>query len=236
MRATGRSKSARRLADRAVRPARRLLERLRYRGSRAFWEDRYRTGGTSGPGSYGEFATFKAEVLNRFIATHQIRSVIEFGCGDGNQVSLGEYPPYIGLDVSPSAIERCRKRFAQDPSKEFFTYPSGAVTIGTPPFLCDLALSLDVIYHLTEEEVFERHMTDVFTAAHRFVALYTSDTDQLPGLMGAPHIRHRPVRRFVAERFPHWKVEEVVENRFPWNGDPRTSSWADFTFYSRVDR
>ena len=75
-------------------------------GSAAYWESRYAKGGSSGVGSYGRFAEFKAEVLNRFVATHSVQSVIEFGCGDGNQLALASYPWYLGYDVSATAVAR----------------------------------------------------------------------------------------------------------------------------------
>ena len=34
---------------------------MRFPGTRAYWEKRYRAGGSSGPGSYGRLAHFKAE-------------------------------------------------------------------------------------------------------------------------------------------------------------------------------
>lgn len=57
-------------------------------GSAAYWEKRYERGGTSGPGSCGRLAQFKAEVVNRFVAEHDVQSVVEFGCGDGGVVSF----------------------------------------------------------------------------------------------------------------------------------------------------
>jgi hypothetical protein len=50
-----------------------------------YWEERYSQGGNSGSGSYAKFAEFKAEVLNDLVQQNAIRSVIELGCGDGNQ-------------------------------------------------------------------------------------------------------------------------------------------------------
>jgi hypothetical protein len=61
-------------------------------GSADYWERRYAEGGDSGHGSYGRFAEFKAEVLNRFVAEQRIESIVEFGCGDGNQLTLASYP------------------------------------------------------------------------------------------------------------------------------------------------
>src|ERR1041385_8036217 len=89
-------------------------DRVRFRqkgGSAQYWEARYREGGNSGDGSYGRLASFKAQVLNDFVARNQIRSVVEFGCGDGNQLSLAQYPKYLGLDVSPTAVLNCAARF-----------------------------------------------------------------------------------------------------------------------------
>ena len=85
----------------------RKYSRRVFPGSQPYWERRYARGGDSGAGSYGRLAIFKAEFVNSFVRDHGIRSVIEFGCGDGNQLSLAEYPSYFGLDVSRSAVEAC---------------------------------------------------------------------------------------------------------------------------------
>src|SRR5690606_8385419 len=84
---------------------------LQFTGSEAYWRKRYEKGGHSGPGSYDKLAEYKAETLNRFVADHQITDVIEFGCGDGNQLRLAQYPRYIGYDISPIALARCRELF-----------------------------------------------------------------------------------------------------------------------------
>ena len=90
-----------------------------FAGSKSYWESRYASGGDSGVGSYSRFAEFKAEVLNSFVAEHALQSVIEFGCGDGNQLGLAKYPKYLGLDVSDTAVAQCRKLFAADRTKTF---------------------------------------------------------------------------------------------------------------------
>src|ERR1700744_3995435 len=77
--------------------------------SSSYWESRYASGGNSGVGSYAQFARFKADVLNTFVAEHKVQSVIEFGCGDGNQLKLAAYPKYLGLDVSETIVAKCRK-------------------------------------------------------------------------------------------------------------------------------
>src|ERR1700757_3968895 len=99
-----------------------LRQRIGFRGSAQYWERNYARGGTSGPGSYGALAEGKAAFLNAFVHERAVGSVIEFGCGDGHQVSLAHYPRYVGLDVSRSAIALCKRRFADDRAKSFFLY------------------------------------------------------------------------------------------------------------------
>jgi hypothetical protein len=197
-----------------------------FKGSETYWSERYRKGGNSGPGSYSALAEFKASVLNGFVAEQGVASVIEFGCGDGNQLTLGKYPRYLGLDVSDVAVERCRQRFASDSTKSFKLLGdySGEKA--------DLALSLDVIYHLVEDQVFERHLLAVFGAATRFVAVYSTNVDA-PDDAGLAHVRHRHFTDFVERRLPEWKLLRVEHKARPYTGDIATSSLADFYFYER---
>ena len=89
-------------------------QRLEFSGSASYWEQRYGQGGTSGFGSYGRLAEFKAETLNGFVAKMSIQSVIEYGCGDGAQLALSDYPRYVGIDVAENSVSACRQRFADD--------------------------------------------------------------------------------------------------------------------------
>jgi len=197
-------------------------------GSSAFWERVYREGGTSGTGSAGRLAEFKASVINRVIAERGVTSVIELGCGDGAQVSLIDYDSYVGLDVSQSALAACRARFADDPGKRFELYGPELELPGA-----DLALSLDVIYHLLEDDVYVRYMSDLFASAGRYVLIYSSDSDRASAW---DEVRHRPFSEWVARHQPHWRLTERVEQRYPYvEGDPDTS-WSDFHLYERGPR
>ena len=77
--------------------------------SRDYWEHRYKIGGNSGVGSYNNLADFKAKVINNFIINKNIKTVIEWGSGDCNQLALANYKNYIGYDVSKTAIDICKK-------------------------------------------------------------------------------------------------------------------------------
>src|SRR5690348_2935489 len=83
------------------------IRRRFFPGSERYWESRYAKGGTSGAGSYGAEAQWKADVVNSWVAGHNITSVIDWGCGDGNQLTLARYPKYLGIDRSHNAIRKC---------------------------------------------------------------------------------------------------------------------------------
>ncbi len=200
---------------------------VRFTGSQDYWQHRYRLGGDSGEGSYGEPAEYKAAILNRFVKDHQVSSVVEFGCGDGHQLSLATYPEYLGLDVSIEAIERCRARFEGVPGFRFLHLDeySGEKA--------DLALSLDVIFHLVEDHVYETHLRMLFGATTRYAILYTTSTKRRVRSLG--HVRHRDIVADVEERFTDFERMTDVESTFPkpvqGKGDLKTC----FHVYRRID-
>ncbi len=195
-------------------------------GSEAYWQHRYVCGGNSGVGSYSAFAEFKAEVLNAFVAKHNIQSVIEFGCGDGNQLALADYPSYLGIDISPAAVHLCRERFQHDATKAFLLADCYADQ------QAELALSLDVIYHLVEDAVFDAYMRRLFDAATRYVGIYSSNRE--PDEPTAPHVRHRRFTDWIEQHAIEWRLMQHAPNRYPYRGDYRTGSWSEFFFYGRV--
>ena len=200
-------------------------QRLRFGGSASYWEQNYANGGTSGDGSYGLAAHAKADFLNKLVRQNGIDSVVEFGCGDGHQLSLAEYPRYIGLDVSPSAVQLCKRRFIAAAEKSFFRYDGTCFIDRAHIFSADLALSLDVIYHLVEDSVFRAYMTHLFAAARSHVVVYSTDAPQ-GGT--APHVRHRNFSQWVAENCPQWQLTE--RKRGPNSGAGR----ADFFVYETL--
>lgn len=188
------------LAKAGVRRIRRLgyafrLHRTKrgFGGSADYWDSRYRLGGDSGAGSYGRIAVHKAAFVNGFVAERGVRSVIEFGCGDGNQLTLARYPRYLGIDVSREAVRTCRERFEGDPTKEFKLVDEYAGEGA------DLGLSLDVIFHLVEDAVFEAYMERLFEAAERYVIVFSTNTNRRTPIDRA-HVRHRRFTDWVVKR------------------------------------
>lgn len=194
--------------------------------SQDYWAQRYDSGRNSGPGSYGHLAEFKAGILNMFVAENNVASIIEFGCGDGNQRTLAQYPAYTGYDVRPEVIAMCRERFRGDVSKQFFHIPE---YVGHK---AELTSSLDVIYHLVEDDIFGEYMNRLFDASSRFVVIYSSNQDDSIEPVAA-HVRHRLFSSWIDKNAPHWRLMSRIPNPYPYNGDSTTTSFADFYFYER---
>jgi SAM-dependent methyltransferase len=193
-----------------------------------YWEARYRAGGTSGAGSYGRLAGFKARFINAFIADNCIQSVLDLGCGDGNLLSLLDVPNYVGTDVASTTLTRCTSRFAARSNCVFL--PPERLDEAAPS---DLALSIDVIFHLTEDAVFTRHIDDLFDRATRFVLIYASNFDSA---WPAQHVRHRRFSDQVAVGWPAWHLLAHVPNRFLYDpARPDDTSFADFFVYGRTN-
>lgn len=206
-----------------------LIGRLRelgpFPGSERYWESRYRTGGDSGPGSYAEVAEFKARVVNGIVREHRVRSVIEFGCGDGNQLSLAEYPRYIGLDVSPAAVSRCIDRFRNDPAKSFFRYDPHCFRDPAGVFQADLSVSLEVVFHLVEDDIYKKYLDDVFGSSRNLVVVFSSNVD-------GPVRYHERDREFTRD-VKEWHREFALIETIP---GPRPASKSDFYVFQRTER
>ena len=190
-----------------------------------YWEERYRQGRNSGAGSYNKLAQFKAETINRFVAENDIQSVIEFGCGDGAQLKLANYPSYIGVDVSRTVLSATRDLFSQDQSKSFIHSDDFAGGLQA-----ELSMSLDVIYHLVEDAVFDRYMMDLFDAAERFVIIYSSNEERQGD---SAHVRHRRFTDWIELHRPSFRQTAFIANPYPEDIRDADTSFADFYFFAR---
>lgn len=195
-----------------------------------YWENRYRRGRNSGVGSYDHLAEFKAKVINNLIHEKNIRSVVEFGSGDGNQLRLFQADEYVGLDVSKSALKTCISEYRDDPSKSFFLYHPRCFLDHADRFECDAALSLDVIYHLVEDDLFELHMRHLFSCAKQYVVIYSSNREERTTDL---HVKHRKFTEWIDRNQDGWVLDQYIENEYPLSEFPDRGSWCDFYIYAR---
>lgn len=210
---------------------RRFLRKSNRFNSADYWETRYKSGGNSGSGSYNDLAEFKAGVLNNAVIEYKLNSIIEFGCGDGNQLSLYKMPRYIGMDVSQSVLQRCIKIFEHDDFKSFFLYSSKCFSDKAGIFKSDAAISIDVLFHLVEQDVYEAYLAHLFGCAEKLVIIYAADMEFPPK---NSHELYRKFTSYIAGRFPEWKLDQHIKNKYPSKKyEDEEGSLADFYFYSK---
>jgi len=216
-----------------TKPIHKILFRSKRFSSKQYWENRYVSGGNSGAGSYGRLAKFKAEVINQFVKEKKINSVVEFGCGDGNQLKLFKIPQYIGVDVSRKSLEMCNTMYSKDKSKSFFLYDQDAFMDNSGFFKADMTMSLDVIYHLVEDVVFDKYMRDLFSSASKYVMVYASNKEQQKEYQ-SQHVKHRKFTDWVEKNQPKWKLDKKIENKYPLKTNEFDQSFADFYIYKKI--
>lgn len=195
-----------------------------------YWTTRYEDNGTSGAGSYGKLAEFKAKTINEFITSKNIEGIIDFGCGDGNQASKFSVKRYTGLDIASTAIALCRTKFQDDPTKKFLSLTEFC----TKRFQEDLTISLDVIFHITSDENFTQYMEILFSSSTRFCIIYSSNCKDLD--TNSAHVKGRKFTDWIEKKKPNWSLITIVKNEFPYSiiKNSRESSFSDFYIYELV--
>lgn len=163
----------------------------------SYWDRRYREGRDSGEGSRGIVGLSKAERVNREVVARDITSLADWGCGDGQVLRhLTPHVNYIGIDVSPTIINRLSLEF---PDREFILADEA------DDIEVELSLSMDVLFHFPDDNDYHTYLDKVFTSATRLVLIYSTNHD---GGLTARHVRRRQFTTDVRERYPEWGLTE----------------------------
>ena len=157
--------------------------------------------------------------INEFTISNNINSVVDFGCGDGHQLSLFKFKNYIGLDISEESVSICKRKFKNDKYKTFMVYENDI------NLSAELAISLDVIYHVTDDIMYKKYMQDLFRSAALFVIIYSTNYDEE---YSGNHIKHRNVINWIQNNINLWKLIKVIKNRYP------ADSKSNFYIYQKI--
>ena len=106
----------------------------------------------SGVGSEGPFADRYVDLVRDYAAKHDLRSVIDGGCGDfsvGSRLAPS-FDEYTALDASSAIIESNKKRYAG--LTKHVNFRVADMTAGTFP-KADLILIRQVLQHLTNAQI-----------------------------------------------------------------------------------
>lgn len=126
--------------------------------------------------------------------------------------------------MSQTVVEHCRNIFAEDKTKKFVHTDSynGEKS--------DLSMSLDVIYHLVEDDIFNDYMERLFQASNKYVVIYASNHDHLD----TDHVRHRKFSDWIENYREDFELLSHTPNKFPYDTkNPDNTSVADFYIYKR---
>lgn len=177
-----------------------------------YWQDRYSGGGFSGLGSLGALGRYKAMVVGDFITEYRIKSINDFGCGDGTWLAvlhayLGPYAleAYMGYDISEAARDACEFVFG---AHDVYSFRSLEMCKHA-----ELSLSNDVIYHLLNDREYERYMSRLFEYSSKYVIIYSSNFDEAP-TERSPHIKHRIFTDWIKANAPDWKLIRHIPNLY----------------------
>lgn len=176
--------------------------------SKKYWNKRYKNGGNSGSGSYNHLAQFKADVINDFVLKNNIKSIVDYGVGDGNQLKIINTKNliYKGIDVSAFIISKCQEEFKDDKTKTFIHADNINNTLKS-----ELVLSCDVIYHLIEDNVYSEYMNNLFSMSEKYVIIYSNNEDRTETL----HVKFRKFTNYIENNFPEWQLIKYIPNKFP---------------------
>ena len=196
------------------------------------WQNRYLNGQNSDSGSYGRLAQWKAEVINNFIKNKKIQSIIDYGVGDGNQLSLYDINDitYCGIDVSKVVIDKLSNKYKNDTTKQFHHVSSKILN-----FTSELTISCDVLYHLIEDDVYVNYLNNLFRMSEKYVIVYAKALNQDHK---CEHVKFRNFIVDIEKLYPEWKLFKCIPNKYPVN-DIRESNehfFSDFYIYEKTER
>jgi len=130
-----------------------------------YWDKRYSQGGTSGGGSVGEIRDWKWKIITSFLP--KINHVIDVGCGDLRFWEGRDCDDYIGIDVSPTVIEKnrlLRPKWKFICQNAFIPIPD----LKKPNVFC-----IDLLYHVLNQSHFFNILDNLCAFSEDLLFVYT---------------------------------------------------------------
>ncbi len=138
--------------------------------------------------------------------------VLDVGCGTGeNALHLASRGlEVVGVDASPTAIERARAKATERGIRARFAVGDAlALDIADPRFGVAIDCGLFHTFEDAERPRFERSLRGVLATGGRYFLLCFSDRE--PGDWGPRRVAQKEIRATFKE---HWRVDSIDEARF----------------------
>ena len=95
-------------------------------------------------------------------------------------------------------------------------------------------MSIDVIFHLVEDRVFNQYMQRVVDGSERYVLVYSSNYEGT--IIAGHHVRHRKFTNWMKANAPEFRLIEEIPNRYPFDeSNQEHTSFADFYLFERLN-
>lgn len=151
--------------------------------TRRYWNRRYQRGSGSSFEPHEGVINFETGLINEFIKKHEIKSVLDMGCGDGSVFQrLRNLPIYHGMDISSIIIARMQQKYEKDDSRMFFEPHT------MPDYYYDLVISIDTIYHLVNDHEYIDYLEKLEKKCKNYLIISSTNYN---AYYGGGYIRHR---------------------------------------------
>ena len=148
-------------------PARELVQTFNKIYGEGEWAKDASGKGTSGTGSTLEVTSEYRAYIEQFIKTHDVKSVVDAGCGDWEFSSAVDWnhARYLGVDISTEVIKRVSRKY----KKPGVSFMVGDVTDSLPA--ADLLLCKDVLQHLPNRLIIKFIKNNLKKGKYRWVII-----------------------------------------------------------------
>lgn len=172
-----------------------------------YWNWRHEQGAV-GAGSKGRLYKFKLATVIDLVGKYKVKSVVDYGCGDGRQLANLRVKDYLGLDISSVAIGQAKALSGKGRSYKL-------VPADLSRCRREMAVSLDVVSGLPDGE-YEEYMANLFSLAEKYVLIYAPD-GTAPGVVLESHMHFRHFTHWVRDNV-ECELIEHIPNRYPAKG------------------
>ena len=175
-----------------------------------YWSMEHINSGVSGAIPYDSQVEFKIKIIEDFVQKHRIKNVIEFGCG-----TLEE------------KVKECEKTLKKDNKRTSIDMNDYSYK------RAELTISLDVIFHLIEDDVFHEYMSKLFFSSKKYVMIYSSNTNQ--NLYNIP-VLHRRFTDWIFNNQKNFKMVQFIPNPRPLLNDAKNEIFYDFYIFEKIEK
>lgn len=217
-----------------------------------YWEDRLRKNfDLTGVGHSGLGPNYNARLYQRRLATlstglARIKQpltgmrIFEVGCGTGfytNYFAQNNVAEYFGLDISPTSVKALKRRYP------LFHFVCADITESSPITMSnhfDIVFAADVLFHIVDDERFERAISSMAARLKAGGWLIVSDILPHQTVQTAAHVRLRSYSDYY-QMFLKYNLRIVlIEPIFTILQPPSIKSdlawWNAYTFIWKIEQ